>query len=449
MGTTPSIYPAFAVATILCALGSLTQTVMNSMLLGVQASFGTVEATSQWLTTLYMLVIGITVPLVAHLSRKYSIRQLIAAACVLFFAGSLIDWVAPDFLTLLLGRIPQAIATGITLPVMQTMAMTRFPQGKTGTAMGIAGVAMGFAPNIGPLIGGALVDSLGWRSFFLMLACVLAALFVAVLLTFPKEEAPDQDARLDWASFLLSTLGFGGLLLGFTNAAGAGLANGLTLIPLAIGILCLVGFILRQRKIANPLISLQIMGHGRYVASLVGQCSLFASFMGITLIIPLFVQNVCGLTALDAGIVFIPATVLAVVFNPLGGILSDKIGARPVIIGGAACLTLGAVSMVFVDASTPLWLLTVMQTVRGIGVSSIIGPFISWGMGGLPGPLMSDGSTFFVTLRQACASFGTALMMLIITGLATMGALGYQMAFAFSAVLSAVVLLIALTKVRA
>ncbi len=104
--------------------------------------------------------------------------------------------------------------------------------------------------------------------------------------------------------------------------------------------------------------------------------------------------------------------------------------------------------MIFVDASTPLWLLTLMQTIRGIGVSTIIGPFISWGMGGLPGPLMGDGSTFFVTLRQACASFGTALMMLIITALASAGAFGYQMAFAFSAVLSAVVFLIALTKVR-
>ena len=188
------VYVMFAITTVLCALGSLTQTAMNSMLLGIQASFGTVEATSQWLTTLYMLVIGITVPLVAHLSRVMSVRQLILTSCILFLAGSVIDWLAPDFIVLLIGRIPQAIATGITLPVLQTIAMTRFSAGKTGTAMGIAGVAMGFAPNIGPLIGGALVGSLGWRSFFIMLVVVLAVLAVCIIAFVPREKAPAQGA---------------------------------------------------------------------------------------------------------------------------------------------------------------------------------------------------------------------------------------------------------------
>lgn len=442
-------YTLFAIVTVVCALGSLTQTVTNSMLLGIQDSFGTTEAISQWLTTLYMLVIGITVPLVAHLSRKMSIRQLMLVAIILFIVGSVIDWLAPDFVLLLIGRVPQAIATGITLPVLQTVAMTRFPPGKTGTAMGIAGVAMGFAPNIGPLIGGALVGSLGWRSFFLMLAVLLAVILVCAVALIAREEAPSHDARLDGLSFLLSTFGFGGLLLGFTNAASFGLVDPQTLIPLLLGVACLILFIARQKRIQDPLISMAVMGNRTYVASMVGQCALFGSFMGITLIIPLFVQNVCGLSALDAGIVFIPATILAVVFNPVGGILSDRIGARPVIIGGGAFLAVGAVSMAFVDADTPLWLLTLMQTVRGIGVSSIIGPFISWGMSRLPGPLMNDGSIFFVTLRQCCASFGTALMMLLITGVAQLAlpgaeVLAYRLAFGFSALLSVVVLAIGL-----
>ncbi len=397
-----------------------------------------------------MLVIGITVPLVAHLSRRMSIKQLMTLACALFLLGSLMDWLAPDFIWLLIGRVPQAVATGITLPILQTIAMTRFPKSKTGTAMGIAGVAMGFAPNIGPLIGGALVDSLGWRSFFWMLAALLVVLLICVLALFRKEDAPDTSARLDWLSFIESTLGFGGLLLAFTNAASLGLTDLQTIIPLLIGIALIIAFVVRQKRIQNPLISMDIMSNGTYVASLTGQCLLFASFMGITLIVPLFVQNVCGLTALDAGIVFIPATVLAVVFNPLGGILSDKIGARPVLIGGASMLTIGAVSMAFVTADTPLWLLTLMQTVRGIGVSSMIGPFISWGMSKLPGPLMNDGSIFFTTLRQCCASFGTALMMLLVTGLAVAGGaqLAFQCAFGLSAVLSAAVLVLAIWKVR-
>lgn len=446
-------YILFAIVTLVCALGSLTQTVMNSMLLGVQADLGTTEAVSQWLTTLYMLVIGITVPLVAHLSRKMSVKSLMVAALGLFIVGSVMDWLAPNFILLLAGRVPQAVATGITLPVLQTVAMTRFPPGKTGTAMGIAGVAMGFAPNIGPLIGGALVVSLGWRSFFIMLAIVLVMLLACTFALISREEAPNHDAHLDWISFLLSTIGFGGLLLGFTNAATLGLADPQVIIPLLLGAACIILFISRQMRIPNPLISMDVMGNRTYVISLVGQCALFASFMGITLIVPLFVQNVCGMSALDAGIVFIPATILAVVFNPIGGILSDKIGAGPVLVGGGLFLSVGAVTMIFVDASTPLWLLTLMQTIRGIGVSSMIGPFISWGMSRLPGPLMNDGSIFFTTLRQCCASFGTAIMMLLITGVAQLAfagaeVLAYQLAFGFSALLSVAVLLIGLLALR-
>ena len=177
--------------------------------------------------------------------------------------------------------------------------------------------------------------------------------------------------------------------------------------------------------------------------------------MGITLIVPLYVQGLCGGSAVEAGIVFIPATILAVVVNPLAGILSDKVGARPVVIVAAALLTVGAVSMAFMDENTPLWMTTLMQTVRGMGVSALIGPLNSWGMSGLPREIMMDASAFFAAVRQACASLGTAIMVLVITSLsatAQSGAMGvsfaYQVAFGISAVLAACVFAVAIAKVR-
>lgn len=446
-----STYTMFAIVTVACALGSLTQTVMNSMLLGIQDSFGTTENVSQWLTTIYMLTIGITVPIVTHLSRKLSIRILTLLSLGFFLLGSLIDLMAPNFAILLIGRIPQAIATGITLPLLNTIAMVRFPKGQNGTAMGIAGIAMGFAPNIGPLIGGALVDTLGWRSFYIILSAVLAVMVVLSFIILVREKAPAHDANLDIISFLESTIGFGGLLLGFTNAATLGIADIQVLIELAVGVAFIVLFIQRQKKLEYPLISMKVFKTPDYVISFIAQNCLFASFMGITLIIPLFVQNVCGLSALDAGIVFIPATILAVIFNPLAGILCDRIGPRPVVVVASLFLTTGAVSMIFVDASTPLWLLTLMQTIRGIGVSSLIGPLISWGMAKLSFDVMMDGSAFLATARQACASFGTALMMLVIAMVSTSvgdGAFAYQLAFALSAAFSVAVLVLAIMRVK-
>lgn len=443
-------YYMFAIVVLTCAIGSLTQTVMNSMLGEIGADFNTPDTVGQWLTTIFMLCIGITVPLVAHLSRKMSIRQLMLTSLGFFIVGAVIDWFAPNFWILMLGRIPQAVGTGITLPLLQTIAMSRFPREQNGTAMGIAGIAMGFAPNIGPLIGGALADSLGWRSFFIMLTIVLAVLIVLTLVLVEKEEASSHDARLDVVSFLLSTFGFGGILIAFTNAASMSIGSPLVWAPAIIGAVLIVVFVRRQNSIELPLISMGIFRSKTYVVSFIAQNCLFASFMGITLVIPVFVQTICGLSAFDAGIVFIPPTILAVVLNPVAGMLTDKIGSRPVVMIGSLFLSIGAISMVFVDASTPLWLLTAMQTVRGMGVSILIGPLISWGMKDLPPQLMVDGSAFFTTVRQVCASLGTALMMLLVSmyALTSMSAFGFQLAFALSAVFSCCVLLLAVFKVK-
>lgn len=444
-------YALFAVVALACALGSLTQTVMNPMLGGVEETFGVSASVGQWLTTIYMLVLGITVPVVTFLSQKLSVRNLVFLTLGVFLVGAAIDLVAPSFAVLLVGRVFQAVAAGITVPLLQSIAMMRFPPGQNATAMGVAGIAMGFAPNIGPLIGGALVDSWGWRSFFVILAAVIVALAAACALLVEREDVPVRDATLDAASFVLSTLGFGGLLLGFSDAANMAVTSPLVWAPIAVGAACLVAFVLRQKRVEHPLISMRIFESATYRASFVIQNCLFASYMGIILVIPLFVQGLCGATATEAGLIFIPSTILAIFVNPLAGILADKLGARPVIVVAAAFLTAGAVSMAFVDETTPLWVISLMQTIRGIGVSALIGPLASWGMSGLPHDIMMDGSAFFACVRQSCASFGTAIMVLIITLVAASAlpdVLGYQLAFGFSAVFAICVLIGAVWKVR-
>lgn len=154
--------------------------------------------------------------------------------------------------------------------------------------------------------------------------------------------------------------------------------------------------------------------------------------------------------------VFIPATIVALFCNPISGLLADKVGTRPVIIIASTMLFAGSLWMSFVDAGTPLWMLMLMQGIRGAGVSSLIGPIISWGMKDLQVEDMMDGSAFFATVRQACASFGTAIMMFVVTmGSAVFASsmgfggevLSYQLAFGFSTLCAAVVLLLAIFKV--
>lgn len=191
-------YALFAIVVITCALGSLTQTVMNSMLTEVCDDFAIDAAQGQWVTTIYMLTMGVTVPVVTYLARRFSLKRLVYLALGFYLAGSVAGLFAPVFAVLIAARVLQAIATGITLPLVQSVAMTRFPRERTGTAMGIGGIAMGFAPNIGPLIGGALAGSWGWRSFYIILAGLLAVLWVANAVLVKSHG--DHDTRPAWTT---------------------------------------------------------------------------------------------------------------------------------------------------------------------------------------------------------------------------------------------------------
>ena len=428
------VYATFAILVLICALGNFSQTVANGMMLAMGAELGFAAEVGQWLTTAYMLIMGITVPCVAFLTKRFSTRQVTSVAIVIFLAGCALDFFASDFWTMLVGRILQAVSTGITLPLVQSYPAMRFPAGKKGTALGIAGIAMGFAPNVGPILGGMASETIGWRVIFIAMAAACIALLVCAVFFTAKEEPADRAAALDTTSLVFSTLGFGCLLFGISNASSFGLASLLVWTFIIAGAAFIAAFLARQRKIAQPLINLQIFKSKRFSWVFAVQCTMLTSYMGITLIAPLYWQNACGGTATQAGLIFVPATVLALFLNPLAGILTDKLGARPVALIGGALMAVGAVTMCFVDEHSSLAYVTACQSLRGAGMSCLMGPTMAYGLSELRA-LTPDGSSFLALVRQACASLGTAIMMLVISALSTgsAGALPYQAAFIFSA----------------
>ena len=453
----PDGKPAYALFTIVvlgAAAGSLSQTAVSAMLGDIMSEYGMEVDLGQWLTTSYMLVLGVTVPVVTFLTRRLSVRRHILLAMGVFLAGALVDFLAPNFALMLAGRVLQAASAGMLLPLMQTIAMTRFPKNHQATAMGVGGIALGFAPNIGPTVGGAMSYAWGWRSFFVLLIVWAAALIVATIAVVRPAEPADPGARLDVFSLALSTLGFGGVLLGFSNASSSALTSPFIWVPLAVGALFLTWFVVRQRRVDRPLISMDIFRSRRYVHGFVVQNLLYASFMGVTLVIPLYVEGLCGGTSMQAGMVLLPGTAMALIFNPLAGVLADRVGIRPVAVGGGAFLATGAVLMSFIDAETPLYLVMAFQGVRAVGTSSLIGPLTTWSLPELRGPTVADGSAFATAVRQACASFGTSAMVFIITlvGATALGAanpaLAYQAAFGFSAVCAIALFVLSVVWVR-
>ena len=452
-GGRAAVYALFAIVVLASAMGNLSQTAVNAMLGDIMGEFGLDVDLGQWLTTSYMLVLGVTVPVATFLSWRFPVRQHVLIAMAFFLAGAAV------LLCILgvvyqVGRVLQAASTGMLMPLMQTIAMTRFPCGRQATAMGIAGIAMGFAPNIGPTIGGAMSFSFGWRSFFVLLAATMAMLAAAAVLAIRPSDAPDRDARLDVWSLSLSTLGFGGLLLAFSEASSFSVTSPFVWAPLALGALFLALFVRRQKRVSEPLVSMEIFASRQYRAGFIAQNLLNASFMGVTLVVPLYVEGLCGGSALDAGVVLLPGTVAALLLNPLAGVLTDRVGVRPVALVSGAFLATGAVLMSFLDADTPLLVTTLFQAVRAMGVSGLVGPLTSWSLARLPGPVVADGSSFCIAVRQACASLGTSAMVLAIAavGASSAGAadpaLAYQAAFGFSAVMALATLAFIAVKVR-
>lgn len=448
----PSDVISFIVILILAScFGGLSQTALNAMFSGIAVDFSLDVELGQWVTTIYMLVLGITVPAVTFLTRRFSSKTIVIGALMLFLLGSAVDIIAWDFWSLIAGRILQAISTGITMPLMMSVIMVSFPRGMQATVMGIAGIAMGFAPNIGPTIGGWMVDFSGWRSFFILLSCVSLVLLIFACLLVKSSKGHNSDEKFETISFVLSAVGFGGLLLGFSNASSYHFSSPFIWVPVLVGLVSLIGFVHRQKRISNPLINMDIFLSGRFRVSFWAGNFLYASFMGITLILPLFVENIGGGSALDAGLALLPGTFAALLINPLAGFLTDKIGARPVIVTGGLFLFVGGALMVFVNESTPFWLIVVFQGIRATGVSALVSPLSSWGMANLPNEIMTDASSFSTAVRQACASLGTALMVFAVTTVPELGfseLLGYQAAFAVAAIFALLLFVSALLWVR-
>ncbi len=294
--------------------------------------------------------------------------------------------------------------------------MTRFPRERTGTTMGIAGIAMGFAPNIGRIIGGALVGCWGWRSFY-MHTC---GAFVAAWARLRSGESAGprwqrrRCVRLPVAG--TSTLGLRRAALASLECGNMPLSAPACGLPALSGAGCVAALLVRQDRIAHPLICLGIFASRHYRAGVRGAELPVRVVHGHHAHLPLFVQGSVGYTALDAGIVFIPATVMALFVNPLAGVLADRVGARAVAVTGAVLLIVGSRLHYVRGCSDSAVGADGAAGGARCGCERAGGAVELLGSVGLDPADTMDGSVFFATARQVCASLGTALMMLIVGG---------------------------------
>ncbi len=404
---------------ILVLLSGAFITILNQTLLGtalppIMKDLKLNESTVQWLQSVFMLVNGIMIPITAFFIEKYTTRRLFLTAMGLFTIGTFIAAIAPGFSFLMVGRIFQAAGAGIMMPLLQTIMFLIFPIERRGTAMGMFGLVIAFAPAIGPSLSGWLVDHFPWRSvFYVILPIALLNIIAAYFLL--KNVTKLKNPKVDILSIILSTFGFGGLLYGFSIAGSAGWISAQFIISIIVGAVSLLIFILRQLKLEHPILEFRVFQYKIFTLSTGLGMIVFMSMIGTAVILPLYMQNMLGFTAFDSGLVLLPGAIIMGLMNPITGRLFDKFGARGLSIFGFAILVVTTFLFTNLSSDTSFTYLAVMNAIRMLGIAMVMMPATTAGLNQLPEHLIPHGSAMNNTFRQVSGAVGTALLVTIMT----------------------------------
>ena len=370
--------------------------------------FNIKASTVQWLSTGFMLVTGVMIPITAWMMNRFSSKKLYIIGMGLFFIGNIICFCANSFAMLLTGRIVAALGGGILTPLGQSIAMSIFPPEKRGTVMGMVGIAIGVAPAIGPTLSGWIIDNANWRMIF---GVTLPFIGLDLLLSFffMKKVLPTKKLKLDVLSAIMAVIGFGSLLYGTSEAGNDGWGSTVVIVSIIIGVIFIALFSWRQFKLETPFLDLRLLKNWHFsLASLLGSIARIA-LVGVELVLPLYIQIVRGESAFHSGLMLLPGALLMGLMSPISGVLFDKLGARTLAITGLTLLTLGTFNFTTLTTSTPIIEIVVLYAVRVMGITLVLMPSTTAGLNSLPLNKMNDGTAINNTLRQTLGAIGTAI----------------------------------------
>ena len=392
----------------------LNSTFMNVALPDIMKDLKISVSTAQWLSTGYMLATGIVMPFTAFLIDRFKTKTLFILSMGLFTIGTITGSFANNFAMLLTARIIQGAAGGLIVPLMQTVFLIIFPMEKRGFAMGIVGIVLAFAPAIGPTLSGWIINSYPWRYlFYVTLPFTIIDLILAFFLL--KNVTGGKKVSMDVLSLIGSTIGFGGLLYGFSNAGNYDWTDTNVYVPLLIGIAFLALFIYRQLKLDEPLLNLDVFKSKVFTFSTIIVMIAYAGLISSELMLPMYLENVRGISAFNTGLTLMPGALVMGIMNPITGILFDKYGARVLAITGLIILTLGGFGLAFLTVDTSHVYITTVYSIRLLGISMIQMPLTTSGLNTLDRSLYSHGNAASNTLRQVAGSIGTSIIITIMS----------------------------------
>ncbi|CAI3251844.1 MDR family MFS transporter [Enterococcus cecorum] len=392
----------------------LNQTLLATAFPTLMKEFDISASTVQWLTTGFLLVNGIMIPVSAWLINSFSSKKLYISAMTTFLIGTIICFLAQNFSVLLIGRLIQAIGVGLSMPLLQNIMLTIFPPEKRGSAMGMAGIVIGLAPALGPTLSGWIIDHYSWRDLFGMVIPIVILVLVLALF-FMKSVIELTHPKIDTISAILSTIGFGSLLYGFSSVGDKGWLSKEVLGFLIIGIIFIFLFSKRQLKIEHPFLELRVFKSKIFTIAAVLAGVTNMAMIGAEMVLPLYIQNIRGESAFHSGLMLLPGALVMGLMMPITGAIFDKRGARKLAITGMFILTSATLPFAFLTSKTSVIVIVVLYAIRMFGISMVMMPVTTSGMNALPAHLISHGTAVNNTFRQVASSIGTAILISVLT----------------------------------
>ncbi|HCX9548208.1 TPA: DHA2 family efflux MFS transporter permease subunit [Staphylococcus aureus] len=392
----------------------LNQTLLNVALPKINTEFNISASTGQWLMTGFMLVNGILIPITAYLFNKYSYRKLFLVALVLFTIGSLICAISMNFPIMMVGRVLQAIGAGVLMPLGSIVIITIYPPEKRGAAMGTMGIAMILAPAIGPTLSGYIVQNYHWNVMFYGMFIIG---IIAILIGFVwfKLYQYTTNPKADIPGIIFSTIGFGALLYGFSEAGNKGWGSVEIETMFAIGIIFIILFVIRELRMKSPMLNLEVLKFPTFTLTTIINMVVMLSLYGGMILLPIYLQNLRGFSALDSGLLLLPGSLIMGLLGPFAGKLLDTIGLKPLAIFGIAVMTYATWELTKLNMDTPYMTIMGIYVLRSFGMAFIMMPIVTAAINALPGRLASHGNAFLNTMRQLAGSIGTAILVTVMT----------------------------------
>lgn len=400
----------------------LNETALSNALPSLMREFEVGEDVAQWLTTVFMLTMAVVIPTTGYLMQRLTLRTIYIAALSLFLAGTVLAAVAPIFAALLAGRVLQAAGTALIMPLLMTTIMILIPVERRGSVFGLVTIVIAVGPALGPTFAGLVLELASWRWIFLvMIPLALLALVMGVwqIRNFEEPSRPPFDP----VSVLLSAVGFAAAIYGLSGLSTAAEEfPTAAVVCLVVGAVVLVVFFRRQGTLMRaqaagehraPLMNTTPLKIREFSWSLGLMLLSFGSLFGFIIIMPIFGQNVLGLSELQTGLVTLPGGIIMGAMGPIVGRLYDAHGTRPLIIPGGALLVVAMGLLLMLDENKTFWYLAGIAVVLNIGLSLLMTPLMSNALAAVPNEISSHGSAILNTLQQLAGAAGTALFIAV------------------------------------